>query len=81
MTTRSGRLRLDELAHEREHARDQFGLGVPAIGKERVIGDIDEARIRPCLRGPRGGREAAEPGIEHQDGRRHAPSAGKASAG
>ena len=65
-----GPVRRDQLVHHREHALDQLGLVLPAVGKERVVGGIDEARVRPRLGDLAMDGEPAEPGIEHQDGRR-----------
>ena len=42
-------------------------LGNLAVGKQRVVGRIDEARIGPRPRDLAEDRQAAEAGIEHQD--------------
>ena len=58
-----------ELAHESDQARDELGLAVIPVGKENVIGDVKETRVRPRLGDLAVDRKAAEPGVEHQDGR------------
>src|SRR5690349_598187 len=62
----------EQLAHERADARDERVLGVAAIGKEGVIGDIDVARVGPRLRHFAKNREAAEARVEDEDGGCHA---------
>ena len=55
-----GRVRRDQLRHQRHHAADQLLLAVAPIGKERIVGDIDErasgrafATSRNTVRPPR----------------------------
>ena len=48
-----GRVGRDQLLHQRHDARDQCLLAMPAIGKERIVGDIDIGRVGPRLRRPR----------------------------
>ena len=59
----------DEVGHESYEALDQFGVAAAGIGKERIVGDIEIARIRPRLRDLAKDREATEPGIEDENGR------------
>ncbi len=37
----------DQFAHQRDHAGDQRRFGVAPVGKERVVGDIDDS-ARPA---------------------------------
>jgi len=64
-----GRVRLDQLAHQRGDARHQFRFAVAPIGKEGVVGHVEKTRIRPRLGDLAEDREAAEARIEDQDGR------------
>ena len=63
-----GAVGLDQLAHEVDDARDQLRLAMPAIGKEGVIGDVDVAGVGARLGDLAKYREAAEPGIEDENG-------------
>src|SRR5262249_18726308 len=66
-----GTVGLDQLAHERAHPRDELRLAASAVGKEGIVGDIDVARIGPRLDDLAKYREAAQSGIEDEDGRSH----------
>ena len=62
-----GRVRGDQFADQRHHAGDDLVLAVMAVGKERVVGDIDIMRV-----GSRGDdlaqhRESAKAGIEDEN--------------
>ena len=46
-------------------------LAVMAVGKERIVGDIDIMRVRPRGDDLTQYREAAKAGIEHQNRRRY----------
>ena len=48
----------------------RLGLAAAVVGKERVVGDIGIAGVRAQLDDLAEHREAAEAGIEYQDGRR-----------
>ena len=68
ITTRSGRCASISSPNKADDMLDQRRLGESAIGKGRIVGDVEEIGVRP-----RGGdlaidREAAEAGIEHQNG-------------
>ena len=63
-------MRVDQRRHQRDDPLDQRRLAVGAVGKERVVGDVDEARIRACRRDLAMDGEAAQPGIKHKDRRR-----------
>ena len=56
-----GAVRRDQLAHQRDDAGDQRTLLQRAIGKGRIVGDIDEIGLRPRRRDLTKHREAAEP--------------------
>ncbi len=60
----------DQFAHQRDDPLDQRGLSLLAVGEEGVIGNIVIARVRPRIGDLAEDRKAAEPGIEHKDGRR-----------
>ncbi len=64
-----GTVRRDQVAHQRDHARDQLRLAVAAVGKEGVVGHVDVASVRPRLHHLAKDGEAAEPGIEDENGR------------
>src|SRR5262249_20735009 len=66
-----GTVSLDQFAHERADPRDELGLAATVIGKEGIVGDVDVARIGPRLDDLAKNCEAAEPGIEDEDGGRH----------
>ena len=76
MTMRSGRWCLDQLAHQGDDALDQFRLALAAVGKEGIVGDVEVARVGARLGDLAEDREAAEPGIEDEDGRRGGHSEG-----
>ena len=65
--TRSGRCARDQIAHERHDPLDQVRFAPAAIGKERIIRDVDETRIRTRLYDLAEHREAAQSGIENED--------------
>ena len=69
ITTRSGRWAAISSPISGDDAGDQRRFVVTAVGKERVVGDVDEARVRPRLRDLAEHGEAAEAGIEDQNGR------------
>ena len=52
----NGRMARDQLAGQRHHAGDDLLLAVVAVGKERVVRDIDVVRV-----GPRAARSRAGP--------------------
>ena len=56
----------DQFADQRHHAGDDRFFAVMAVGKERVIGDIDVMRIGPRADDLTQHGEAAEAGIEHR---------------
>ena len=58
----------DQFADQRHHARDDLLLAVVAIGKERIVGDIDVMRVGPRADDLTQYREAAKAGVEHQNG-------------
>ena len=62
-----GAVRRDEAFHQADDALDQLGLGDLAVGKQRIVRRIDEARIGPRARDLAEHRQAADAGIEHQD--------------
>ena len=64
-----GLMRRDEVGHHGDDARDELALRPAAVGKQRVVGRIDEARVGPRARDLAIDRQSAEAGIEHQDGR------------
>src|SRR5262245_4932069 len=64
-----GLLLVDQRADERHHAADELRLAMRAVREERVIGHIDVAYIRPRRPDLAKDREAAQAGIEHEDGR------------
>jgi hypothetical protein len=66
-----GTVGFDQLAHERAHPRDKLRLAASAVGKEGIVGDVDVARIGPRPDDLAKNREAAEPGIEDENGRNH----------
>src|SRR5262249_15434247 len=66
-----GTMGLDQLAHKVAHARDELGLAATAVGKEGIVGDVDVARIGPHLGDLAKNGEAAEPGIEDENGGSH----------
>jgi hypothetical protein len=41
-------MRGDQFADQRHDARDDLVLAMVAVGKERVVGDIDIMRVKPC---------------------------------
>ena len=60
----------DQLTDQRHHAGDDLFLAMMAIGKERIVGDIDVVRVRPGADDLAQDREAAKAGIEDEDGGR-----------
>ena len=60
-------MRLDEAFHQADDAGDKLGFRKLAIGKQRIVRRIDEARVGPRLRDLAEHRQAADAGIEHQD--------------
>ena len=62
-------MRRDQLAHHRHHAGNDLLLGVVAIGKEHIVGDIDIMRVRPQPHHLAQHREPAKAGIEHENRR------------
>ena len=58
----------DQLAHERDDARDGLALAAAVVGKEGVVGDVDVARVGSLLATSRN-REAPSPN-QRKNGRR-----------
>jgi hypothetical protein len=65
-------VRFDEAGHDFEHAGAQ-GVGlVGAVGEEGIVGGVDVSRVRAQAHDLAEDGEAAETGIEDEDGwRRH----------
>src|SRR5580693_2405023 len=57
----------DQFTDQRHHPRDDLVLAMVAVGKERVVGDINIMRIGPCADNFAQHREAAEAGIEQEN--------------
>ena len=66
----SGGVTCDQLADQRHHAGDDLLLAVVAVGKKRVICDIDVMRVGPGADNLAQDREAAKAGVEDEDGGR-----------
>ena len=66
----NGGMARDQLADQRHHAGDDLLLAVVAIGKERIVGDIDVVRVGPGADDLTQDREAAKAGVEDEDGGR-----------
>ena len=64
-----GTLTVDQLAHEGNYTGDQLGLTAGAVRKKRIIGDVDEACIRTSPGDLAKDGQAAESGIEDENGR------------
>ena len=62
-------MRGDQLADQGHHPGDDRLLAVMAIGKERIVRDVDIMRIGPRRDDLTQHREAAKAGIEHQNRR------------
>ena len=62
----------DDAAHHLENTLDQLGFTTAAVGEERIIRPVDEAGIRAQLDDLTKDREASEPGVKNDDGRRAA---------
>ena len=60
----------DQFADQRHHAGDDLVLAVVAVGKERIIGDIDIMRVGPRTDDFTQYREPAKAGIEYENRRR-----------
>ncbi len=60
---------VDQVANQRHHTRDDLILAVMAIGKKRIVRDVDVMRVRPRPDDLTKHGETAETGIEHQNGR------------
>ena len=60
----------DQFADHWHHARDDLVLAMVAVGKERVVGDINIMCVRPCLDDLTQYREASQAGIEYENRRR-----------
>ena len=73
MTTRSGRCAAISSPISADDAGDQRGLVERAIGKRRVVGDIDKIGVRPRRGDLAIDGEPAEAGIEDQNGLRAPP--------
>ena len=65
-----GGVRGDQFADQRHHPGDDLILAMMAVGKERVIRDINIMRIRPCADDLTQNGETAKTGIEYQNRRR-----------
>ena len=63
-------MRGDQFADQRHHAGDDVLLAVVAVGKERIVGDIDIMRVGPRPDDFAQDREAAEAGVENENRRR-----------
>jgi hypothetical protein len=63
-------MRVDQRRHQRGDALDQRRFGAAVVRKERVVGGIDNARIRPRRSDLAVDGDAAQPGIKHKDRRR-----------
>ena len=57
----------DQLADQWHHAGNDLFLAVVAVGKERIVGDINVVRIGPGADDLAQDREAAKAGIEDKD--------------
>ena len=66
----NGGVARDQLADQRHHAGDDLLLAVVAVGKERVVGDIDVVRVGPGADDLAQDREAAKAGVEDENGGR-----------
>ena len=62
---------LDQPSEQRGHARGDLGLGPGAIGKAGIVGGIDDADARQPRADGSEDRQAADPGVEQEDGRGH----------
>ena len=62
-----GRMRGDQFADQRHHARDDLVLAMVAVGKEGVVGDIGIMRVGPRPDDLTQYREPAQAGIENQN--------------
>jgi hypothetical protein len=60
-------VRRNQFAEELDDASNQFGLGQRAIGKRRVVGDVEKIRVRPRRHDLAIDGKAAEPGIEDEN--------------
>jgi hypothetical protein len=63
----SGGVARDQLADQRHHASDDLFLAVTAIGKERIVGDINVVRVGPGADDLAQNRKAAKAGVEDED--------------
>ena len=59
---------LDQFTDQRHDAADNGILAVMAVGKERVVGDVEIVRVGPYLDDLAVDRKAAETGIENDNG-------------
>ena len=57
----------DQLAHQRPDAADKLLLAMAAVREERIVRDIDIARIRPAAHDLAGDGQAAKAGVEDED--------------
>ena len=60
-------MRCDQFVHQRDDAGDERGLGHRPIGKGRIVGDVNEIGAGPRRRDLAINRQAAEPGVKHQN--------------
>ncbi len=60
----------DQVADQRHHPVYDLHLGVVAVGKEDVVGNVGIGGVRARLHDLAKDGQTAEAGIEHQDGRR-----------
>ena len=58
---------VDQLADERDHSLHELGFAMRAVGKERIVGDVDDARVRPRRLDLAKNREASQAGVEHEN--------------
>ena len=63
-------MRGDGHAHHLENTLDQCGFRLVAVRKASVVGDIDVMRAGQCRFDLAEHREAADAGIENENGRR-----------
>ena len=66
----SGGVARDQLADQRHHAGNNLVLAVMAIGKERIVGDVDVVRVGPGADDLAQDRKAAKAEVEDEDGGR-----------
>ena len=60
----------DQFSDQRHHAGNDLLFAVMAVGKERVVGDIDVVRVGPGADDLPQDGEAAKTEVEHENRRR-----------